>query len=979
MPDDVAAQIEKLRQKIARYKAEQSELGLDLSAQIAELERRVRELGGTTTNISNTQVGGITLGEQATLAAADVAGRDKNTAQAGGIVNTGAGAVATGGSVAAGQGGTAIAGNVQGGVNIIGTQIVQQQTSAAETQVLALPEALQRYLDNLINTHRLLRLQGIRAGNQPLSVELEKVYISLTAVEKHAAARAERDDAVIVRGGVLTVGEALARYRRLVIIGDPGSGKTTLLAYLALAYARTLRDGVSLVKERLGLDEAKHLPVFLPLRDLGRHLQAEHPDPGKDGPSLLLHYLHEHYTNQEIPLPEDFFTTALERGEAIILLDGMDEVASVELRQRVARLIEKFTIRYPGQLLSEEELEEKREQAEMLEIAIPIDEYKSRNRFIITSRKVGYDGPARIGAEFGLAEVREFTSAEVRQFVRDWTRAVEATLASGETIDSKRIAEAEAGKLIASIESTPRVAELAVNPLLLTVIALVHRYRAKLPERRSELYEEAVEVLLAGWDEAKGLAAQTTPGGLKLDSGDRRSLLEPVAFWLHEGRQREIELADLRKLLLPSFVSLIGGGERAAAKAVDDFLRLINERSGLLIERGIGQYAFAHLTFQEYLAARALADRADALKYTLKQLTDAWWREVILLEAGYLSTQGKRRASDLIRAIMQADPKTELEPHHHLLLAAECLFDVGGARVEGDLLGEVRQRLKQEADARLTKGDRAQVLRKVAAMNALNRIESGQFTSKFWKPPWGEPEWVAVPAGEFWMGREKGDYDNERPLHRVTVAEFQIARVPTTNAQYALFVAEVKVEPPEHWRGGGPPKGKENHPVVNVSWRDAQAYCRWLGEKIGKVVCLPTEAEWEKASRGGEGQREYPWGDKWEELWCNSSELGLGDTSPVGLFLGGASPYGCLDMAGNVWEWCQSKYRAYPYEAEDGREVIDESNDNRALRGGAFSNSRRFARCAFRYSDRPDGGNVNLPLNRLGHLGFRVVVSRAPA
>ncbi len=971
MPDDIAAQIEKLRQKIAQYDAEQRELGLDLSAQIAELERRLRELGSTTTNIANTQVGGITLGEQATLAATDVAGRDKNVAQNDGIVNTGSGAVATEGSVAAGAGGAAIAGNVQGGVNIIGTQIVQQQASAAETKALAQPEALQRYLDNLINTHRLLRLQGIRAGNQPLSVELEKVYISLTAVEKHAAARSERDAAAIARGGVLTVGEALTRYKRLVIIGDPGSGKTTLLAYLALTYARTLHDNVPLVKERLRLDETKHLPIFLPLRDVGRHLQNEHPDPGKDGPALLLNYLRQYYAAQDIPLPEDFFDVPLEEGKAIILLDGMDEVASVELRQRVARLIEKFAIRYPGKKLSKEELEEKREKAKesgkIVDLIGKVYEYELRNRFIITSRKVGYDGPARIGAEFGLAEVREFTSTDVRQFVRDWTRAVEATLAGGETVDSRRVAEAEAGKLIASIESTPRVAELAVNPLLLTVIALVHRYRAKLPERRSELYEEAVEVLLAGWDKAKGLAAQTTLGGLKLDSGDRRSLLEPVAFWLHEQRRREIELADLRKLLRPSFVSLTGGGERAAAKVVDDFLRLINERSGLLIERGIGQYAFAHLTFQEYLAARALADRGDALDYTLKNLTDAWWREVILLEAGYLSTQGKRRASELIRAVMNADPKTEPEPHHHLLLAAECLFDVGGARVEGDLLGEVRQRLKREADAPLTKGDRAQVLRKVAAMNALNRIESGQFTSEFWKPPWGEPEWVKVPGGKFWMGSEKGEYKNERPLHRVDVAEFQIARVPTTNAQYALFVADAKVEPPEHWRGGGPPKGKENHPVVYVSWRDAQAYCRWLSEKIGKAVRLPTEAEWEKTARGDTDQREHPWGDGWEELRCNSNELGLGDTSPVGLFLSGASPYGCLDMVGNVWEWCQSKYQAYPYEAEDGREVIDSSDDIRVLRGGAFSYFRGGARCAFRYD-----GHPNL---RVGYFGFRVAVS----
>ncbi len=537
-----------------------------------------------------------------------------------------------------------------------------------------------------------MRLQGIRAGNQPLSVELEKVYISLTARETGvatgsptASARtraSSSEETAPVYSHDLTVATALARYRRLVIVGDPGGGKTTLLSYLTLTYARTLRDGAPWMKERLNLDEAGCLPIFLPLRDVGRHLKDKHPDPGPDGPALLLDYLHQYYAKQNIPLPESFFAAALEKNAGVLLLDGMDEVADPALRQRVARLIEKFVVRYPD------------------------------NRFVVTSRKVGYESAARIGAEFGLAEVREFTAAQVRQFVQDWTRAVEATLAGGETDASKRIAEAEAGKLIASIESTPRVAELAVNPLLLTVIALVHRYRAKLPERRSELYEEAVEVLLVGWDEAKGLPTQTALGSLQLDAGDRRSLLAPLAFWLHEKRQREIELADLRTLLLPEFEKLTGSGNvmpakagiqrvsGMAAKAVDDFLHLINERSGLLIERGIGQYAFAHLTFQEYLAARALADRADALGYTLSRLADGWWREVVLLEAGYLSGQGKRRVSELIRAIMNADAKTEPEPHHHLLLAAECLFDVGAARVEGDLLGEVRGRLKREADVR---------------------------------------------------------------------------------------------------------------------------------------------------------------------------------------------------------------------------------------------------------------------------------------
>jgi formylglycine-generating enzyme required for sulfatase activity len=856
----------------------------------------------------------------------------------------GDGAIAQGDhATAIGQQGIGVGGSVSGDILGAGaTKLEQHFYSDKNAKSLPLSEALQHYLDNIIATHQHLRLQGIRAGSQPLSVLLEKVYVSLTIMDKRAGgARTDLHS----DGGTLTIGAALQNYQRLVIIGDPGSGKTTLLSYLALTYARTLRDHVDHIKARLGFSESGNLPILLPLRDLGRHLLEKHPNPGKDGPALLLDYLLEHYQSQAIDLPAGFFGAYLEKGTATLLLDGMDEVADPALRQRVARLIEKFSERYP------------------------------RGRFIVTSREVGYEGAAKIGAQFGLARVRDFSPSEVRQFVRDWTRVVEITLAQSDAPEVLRLADAQAEKLIHAIDTNPRVADLAVNPLLLTVIALVHRYRAQLPERRSELYEEVVEVLLGHWDEAKGLDREAEVAGLKMDSGDRRSLLEPVAFWMHAQNQREIERDDLRAILLPAFKSM-AGTDAQAGKALDDFLLVVNERSGLLIERGMGMYGFAHLTFQEYLAARALADRKDALDFTLKHLPEAWWREVILLQVGYLSTQGKRRVSELIALLMNADPKTEPEPHHHLLLAAECLFDVGAARVEGDLLGEARKRLKKQADAHFKKDDKASVLAKITASNALARLESGQVVAHFWKPPHGEPEWVTIPAGEFWMGDDNSQEADERPGHKLHLPEFQIARVPVTNAQYALYVQDSKVKPPEHWRGGDVPPGLENHPVVNVTWHEALAYCKWLGEKIQKPVTLPSEAEWEKAARGssprllGEGQeaefRNYPWGADWRELHCNSAELGLGDTTPVGLFLNGASPYGVLDMSGNVWEWTHSIYKKYPYTFADGREEL-QSKDSRSLRGGSFYYVSNLARGACRSRNDPDF--------RHRRYGFRVVVS----
>jgi len=155
---------------------------------------------------------------------------------------------------------------------------------------------------------------------------------------------------------------------------------------------------------------------------------------------------------------------------------------------------------------------------------------------------------------------------------------------------------------------------------------------------------------------------------------------------------------------------------------------------------------------------------------------------------------------------------------------------------------------------------------------------------------------------------------------------------------------------------------------VNVSWFDAVAYCAWLSEKTGKSYHLPTEAEWEKAARGEDG-RVYVWGDEWDETKANSMEGEAGDTTPVGHYSpDGDSPYGCADMAGNVWEWCHSLDRPYPYNLRDGREA-PETDGPRVLRGGAFLDSERLARCASR-----NGVRSNF---RSRSYGFRVCVAPA--
>jgi sulfatase modifying factor 1 len=265
----------------------------------------------------------------------------------------------------------------------------------------------------------------------------------------------------------------------------------------------------------------------------------------------------------------------------------------------------------------------------------------------------------------------------------------------------------------------------------------------------------------------------------------------------------------------------------------------------------------------------------------------------------------------------------------------------------------------------------------------------------------GAPEgMVFVRAGEFIMGSPAGEgLDNEHPQRTVYLNAFYIGKYEVTNEQFSQFVdatgyttdaekagwgwawtgedlAEVEGADWRHPQGPGSSiEGRMDHPVVQVSWNDADAYCQWAG------VRLPTEAEWEKAARGTDG-REYPWGNSapdgsklnycdvnCEQAWKDSSvDDGYAETAPVGHYEAGKSLYGAYDMAGNVWEWVADWYDADYYSQAPGRNPQGpDSGDKRVLRGGSWSSYEGDARCVDRYGGDPDV--------RISYFGFRVAAS----
>ena len=242
-------------------------------------------------------------------------------------------------------------------------------------------------------------------------------------------------------------------------------------------------------------------------------------------------------------------------------------------------------------------------------------------------------------------------------------------------------------------------------------------------------------------------------------------------------------------------------------------------------------------------------------------------------------------------------------------------------------------------------------------------------------------EMIYIPAGEFIMGSEESP-DGDALVHRVYLDAYYIDRYEVANGQYyAFWIADggpKSTHTPESFGeeygiGDWPEvaRTKSNHPVVGVSWDDARAYCEWAGKR------LLTEAEWEKAAKGGiylDGEkrirnpnptRRYPWGDGWDGDRANNRESKLRTTAQAGSFPKGASPYGVLDMAGNVWEWAADWYdREYyalsPYKNPKG----PSKGVTRVLRGGSWYYDRVYPRCASR-------GQSYLPALRLLSVGIR--------
>lgn len=798
-----------------------------------------------------------------------------------------------------------------------------------------------RYCEFLVKAFGLLDFRGIVQMQNVVRLRLEEIYVplrgagrqsqrqldlfvdeeELLAERKHLALQMRHSRAVQARqaDGTPPLHDLVRDRPFLVVLGDPGAGKSTLVRKVMLALA----EGQA---SELGLGDA-WLPIFFPVAAF-----AEARGRGNLAP---LDYLRDYYRGRNQPDFTPLFERALLAGRALVLMDGLDEVR--EDRLAIVRCLEDFIHAWdaPG------------------------------NRFLATSRIAGYDDAPLDDALFTRATVREFDDDDIRDFAGKWSMAFERAGSpelSPTDPDLRRRADERANELVQAVFANAGVTGLARNPLLLTILALIHNQGTRLPDRRVDLYRLCVEALAETWNRARGLAGREIEvylGDEKIDERFVVNLLGPAALWIHEENPGGIVAErDLAHQLAKTLAETDGLPLGKARRLAEDFIQLVNRETGLLQERGHRLYGFLHLTFEEYLAARALLESAtveDADAEIHRRASDPGWREVLRLA---LSSVAQKEAQRLLLHLLAAptDEKTRGRP---VVLAGECLQDLGrnGATQRA-------WRAVIAALVRLVGDPQTPTATRVEGGHILGRLGDPRLLDANTGEAVGYSEyddvlsyWCHIEPGPFWFGDDRVEEEDEEQdteeegeekmrevkqprfdpakLRRAELPySFKIARFPVTNAEFAAFLAangSGGYDPEKPWWtdegrkyifGDQKPRFTEprlwdnpqfnspGQPVVGVSWYEAAAYCRWLSE-VGHAkgwlapneeVRLPTSLEWERAARHTD-QRPFPWGTTDVLDYANFAEAQVGAPSPVGCFPLGRAVCGADDLVGNVLEW----------------------------------------------------------------------------
>ncbi len=333
----------------------------------------------------------------------------------------------------------------------------------------------------------------------------------------------------------------------------------------------------------------------------------------------------------------DLLQTELEKGNCLVLLDGLDEIVSADERLGVVKQIEDFVRHHIGKA----------------------------NRFVITSRKAGYRS-APLAEPFTHYAVQEMDETQMRRFLERWCQAVEDAQTPELSVQERRnVAKREIESILRAVQTSPGVGRLAANPLLLRTLALIHRTGATLPQKRIELYKLAADTLARTWRPAQGV-----PESALVKEEYLTPLLSTLAYWLHVNKPTGIATErEVYEVLGQEWARLNDmhwdedDPNPKITVEVRKFLAAVREHTGLFVEKAPRRYGFMHLTFEEYYVARHLVARSKTRAKLIRQrLHQPRWEEPILLALGFVGLEYPAEASELVETAILAEGEEANEP-----------------------------------------------------------------------------------------------------------------------------------------------------------------------------------------------------------------------------------------------------------------------------------------------------------------------------
>jgi len=702
---------------------------------------------------------------------------------------------------------------------------------------------------------------------------------------------------------------------RWIIVGEPGAGKTTLARSLARSIARV----------------GSQVPVFLPLARVKSSLDplefAVQDMLGDDAPR-----------SPRANVLRAALAGAAQRGELLLLLDGLDEVDPARMDKLYAEILAYATAN-PSTALA------------------------------VTCRPIALE---RRDVPAAFCRARVLALPKERQ----------------DELLSKLLGTSEAKRVRAHIDQHPALADLAASPLLLTLLAVVARdtvlAETSLPNTRTRLYETAVDLLLR-----RGFGVEKH--GVR-DTGHARRLLQKLSLVLHTQGGESWETQPLSDTLtaLRREDDEANFLVRETWGTNDAFLNDIGTNSGVLGQHdgANAPWRYLHRSLREFLAAEAIAregeERIRARVAAWAQETTAWekaekpsrakkaakrdestnparwgevfapkrdestnparWGEVFALLAGQLADP-----AFLLDAITAASSDLALRtlPSIDALSPIDVVTRfVSIDRWEPERLERMLDRWNLAAQSRRdllwgAVSDQTPVEGLGRIWWMLEQIEHATPSREAFFQRCGRPlpkagllTWARIPGGTFAMGSAKSDYNDERPVRSVSVRAFELAATTVTVLQWAPFAtpSATQVKPKD-----------AQLPATAVDWFAARLYCAWLGAR------LPSEAEWEYACRAGT-KTEYWSGNGKKSLervgWYDENS----DRQVHAVGEKPENPWGLFDMHGNVWEWCEDTWASdYKTAPTDGSAWVDEASSYRVIRGGSFESTAEIARSAYRF------------------------------